>query len=148
MNHRDRGRRRRPVLLPEITLTPLIDVALTLLVIFMVTAPMMHSVIKVDVPKAKAQAPQEFGEDSIVLNVGPRVVAGGAAIEYSIGGRTIKRQDLNQEIHRALARYPHNHTVYICADKSLRFDDVVGTFDLVSAEKGVDHVALVTQKTC
>ena len=52
---RDRRRQSRPPLIPELNLTPLIDVALTLLVIFMVTAPMVQNNIKVLLPSGKSK---------------------------------------------------------------------------------------------
>ena len=45
--------RREPLRLPEITLVPLIDTVLTLLIIFMLTAPMMRMSLKVDLPDSK-----------------------------------------------------------------------------------------------
>ena len=48
-------RRRQMVSMKEISLTPLIDTALTLLIIFMITAPMMQNSIKVQLPKGKAK---------------------------------------------------------------------------------------------
>src|SRR3989338_8600603 len=45
-------RGRRSGGLPEVTLTPLIDTALTLLVIFMITTPMMNNVIKINLPSS------------------------------------------------------------------------------------------------
>src|SRR4051794_23283543 len=52
-----RNRRRRPhrLQMPEVSLTPLIDTALTLLVIFMITAPMVQYGIKVDLPQGKSK---------------------------------------------------------------------------------------------
>ena len=52
--------------IPEITLTPLIDTALTLLVIFMVTSPLINNAIKVDLPKGNAQEAQGVQEDLVV----------------------------------------------------------------------------------
>ena len=46
-----RRRRLRRVTLPEISLTPLIDTALVLLVIFMVATPMMRNAIHIDLPE-------------------------------------------------------------------------------------------------
>ncbi|MEX0940538.1 MAG: biopolymer transporter ExbD [Candidatus Babeliales bacterium] len=46
-----RYKRRRTLSTPEVSLTPLIDTALTLLIIFMVTAPMINNAIKVELPK-------------------------------------------------------------------------------------------------
>jgi biopolymer transport protein ExbD len=148
-NGSKKRKQRRSVSLPEITLTPLIDVVLTVLIIFMLTAPMMHSVIKVDVPKAKSQAPQDFTQDSIVLNVGYKKAPKGAVknFEYTVNNRDIVEDRLEKEIKVLVGKRPRNRTVYICADKTLPYDMVIKTFDRISAVEGVDHVALVTQKT-
>ena len=52
---RNRKRRGRRLQMPEVSLTPLIDTALTLLVIFMITAPMVQYGIKVDLPQGKSK---------------------------------------------------------------------------------------------
>src|SRR3990167_11012862 len=51
-----RRRRKRNIEIPEISLTPLIDTALTLLIIFMVTAPMLQDSIKVKLPEVKSRS--------------------------------------------------------------------------------------------
>ena len=63
---RKRRRGRRQLMMPEITLTPLIDTALTLLIIFMVTAPTIHNALKFDLPKGESQ---EGGKDTSELIV-------------------------------------------------------------------------------
>src|SRR3954466_5778322 len=55
MNTGGRGRRGRYRPLAEINVTPLVDVMLVLLIIFMVTAPLMTSGVSVDLPKTTAQ---------------------------------------------------------------------------------------------
>ena len=52
---RGNKKRTRRFSTPEISLTPLIDTALTLLVIFMITAPMIHNGIKVDLPQGNSK---------------------------------------------------------------------------------------------
>ena len=58
-----RSRRSSSMGIPEITLTPLIDTALTLLIIFMVTSPMINNGIKVDLPQGKVQEIQGIQEN-------------------------------------------------------------------------------------
>ena len=52
----------------EINVTPMVDVMLVLLIIFMVTAPLIQKGVKVDLPEAKA-APVEANEKKLVLSV-------------------------------------------------------------------------------
>jgi len=51
----------------DINVTPLVDVMLVLLIIFMVTAPLIQSGVKVDLPRAQAQQ-MEHAEEKLVLN--------------------------------------------------------------------------------
>jgi biopolymer transport protein TolR len=60
------GREHRP--LSEINVTPLVDVMLVLLIIFMVTAPMMQQGLDVDLPETTTQ-PLRLKDDSLVLTV-------------------------------------------------------------------------------
>ena len=65
-NGNNRGRRYRP--LAEINVTPMVDVMLVLLVIFMITAPLMTSSVNVDLPKASA-SPITPDKDPITVSV-------------------------------------------------------------------------------
>ena len=64
---RIRKRKTRRFHMPEISLTPLIDTALTLLVIFMVTAPMIQHGIKVDLPHGAAK--EVSGQQELVVTM-------------------------------------------------------------------------------
>jgi biopolymer transport protein TolR len=55
--------------LSEINVTPLVDVMLVLLIIFMVTAPMLHQGIEVALPKSEAQSLPTRIEDPLVLSI-------------------------------------------------------------------------------
>src|SRR4051812_4278975 len=56
-------------ILSEINVTPLVDVMLVLLVIFMVTAPMLHQGIEVALPKANAKNLPMHNEDLLVVSI-------------------------------------------------------------------------------
>lgn len=62
-----RIRRLRQMPHAEITLTPLIDTALTLLIIFMVTTPMIHNSIKVDLPEGKAKESEQASQEIVLV---------------------------------------------------------------------------------
>ena len=55
--------------LPEISLTPLIDTALTLLIIFMITTPMINNSIKIDLPQGKSQEVQGQQQQELVVSL-------------------------------------------------------------------------------
>jgi biopolymer transport protein TolR len=65
------GRRSRRAPMAEINVTPLVDVMLVLLIIFMVTAPLMTSGVQVDLPESKAQALQQE-EDPVAITIDPQ----------------------------------------------------------------------------
>ncbi|MBT4855837.1 biopolymer transporter ExbD [bacterium] len=135
-----RSKLRKNISVPEVSLTPLIDTALTLLIIFMITAPMMHSVIKVDLPKAKEQAPQDFNKESLMVSIDKAGV-------IFINKEKVSLSALIDYLKKSLVRDPKNNIVFIHGDKSLPYETIITTFDQVSAIKGIEHVALVTQKT-
>ncbi len=120
--------------LAEINVTPLVDVMLVLLIIFMVTAPLLTPGVKVDLPKAvsaKALNPKAplivsvardgrlaFGSDAISLD------ALGAAVKARMG------DDPTQVVH-------------IRGDKDAPFGEVVKAMDRLTLV-GVTHIAIVT----
>lgn len=130
---------RKTISVPEISLTPLIDTALTLLIIFMITAPMMHSIIKVDLPKASQQEKPDFNDESIEVSINKDG-------DVFINKKKVSASELVVDIEKKLAANPKNNIVFIFGDKTLPYERVIETFDKVSAIKGVGHVALVTQK--
>jgi len=65
---RGRGRARRRAAVAEINVTPLVDVMLVLLIIFMVTAPLMQSAVPVELPDSRA-APAEQDPESIAVSI-------------------------------------------------------------------------------
>ena len=64
------GRKARRAPMAEINVTPLVDVMLVLLIIFMVTAPLMTSGVQVDLPESKAAA-LEQEEDPVTVTIDP-----------------------------------------------------------------------------
>ena len=87
----------------EINVTPLVDVMLVLLIIFMITAPLIQQGVKVDLPKAKA-APVEAKEKKIQLFIDKenRVYIGTALVpieELEEKLRTNKKAQEDKEVH-------------------------------------------------
>ena len=63
-----RGKRRRPTLVSEINITPLVDVMLVLLIVFMVTSPMLVAGINVNLPKTES-SPLSGQDETLVVTV-------------------------------------------------------------------------------
>jgi biopolymer transport protein TolR len=136
--------RREPLKLPEITLVPLIDTALTLLIIFMVTAPMMRLSIKVDLPDSKTAKTTKVEEESLVVEMDAQGRVHFGDILYMIDLDHAQLTALKHAIARRVS--PTNNAVFLFADRSLRYQKIVDLFDILSAIEGVQHVALVTQR--
>ena len=119
----------------EINVTPLVDVMLVLLVIFMVTAPMMQQGVQVNLPKAdtKAMAP---AEESVVVSVDK-------------GGKVFidKEEVLAVELRQRLSTMFASRTkkeVFLKADAGVSYGEVVRTMaDIKGA--GIERLGMVTE---
>jgi biopolymer transport protein ExbD len=128
----NRGRRSRgPGALSEINVTPFVDVALVLLIIFMITAHVMEYGIEIDVPKTKTVATST--KDLPVVQI-------SKSGNTYLGKDPVNIHRLADEIHR---RYPGQTAVYIRADGQTPFDPIANVFSELSTAK-ID-VKVVTQ---
>ncbi len=118
----------------DINVTPLVDVMLVLLVIFMVTAPMMQQGIKLDLPKAKAQN-LSVGENKVVISI-------DAARRIYLGKTEIPVERL-EEVIKNNERIKSEKEVYLYADKTLPYGFVIKIMGLLK-EAGAENVGLVT----
>jgi len=121
-------------MLTEINVTPLVDVMLVLLIIFMVTAPMLQTGVDVDLPEAKAQTiPDDEGKLILTVTKDKRVFLGKLQIPW----------DDVEKILRGNAKLNADHELYLHADKALLYGDVVKIMAAVK-QAGVDKLAMVT----
>lgn len=118
----------------EINVTPLVDVMLVLLIIFMVAAPMMTTGVPVDLPQARAER-MEVEEDKILLSV-------DAEQRIYIGEDEVPLERL-PDVIRGNARIQADRELYVQADQSVPYGFVVRIFALVR-EAGVEKLGLVT----
>lgn len=134
-----RRKKRAPITMQEVVLTPLIDTALTLLVIFMVTAPIMHNGIKVELPKGKAKDDGLTSQELIVY-----VDKQGA---FFFNDTAIKdRAGLITQLKGAVGADTEK-TVFIKADKSVSYGAVIELVDHIKVVGGINYVALATTPT-
>ena len=121
--------RRSGSMMGEINVTPLVDVVLVLLLVFMVTAPMMSRGIDVSLPVANL--PDKQPEDRITVTI-----TGDARI--MIGDRPVNIALLEDQI-RGLMAGRSSHVVYLRADESLRYGKVIEVIDKLK-QGGVEQV--------
>lgn len=121
----------------DINVTPLVDVVLVLLIIFMITAPLLFSGLKIQLPEANA-APIPPQENPIVLMVDKD---GKVYFEE----KEIPLIDLKKRLPLWLER-AKTEGVYIKADERASYGSVLKVLDLLN-QLGVTSVALVTRET-
>src|SRR3954454_13772892 len=98
--------------LAEINVTPLVDVMLVLLIVFMISAPLMQQGVQVDLPKANAGSLSEVPDQLvIVVNKGRQI---------SINGNTLPQGTLFTKLSAVAAVKP-NVEVFIQADQSVAY---------------------------
>ena len=120
--------------LADINITPLVDVVLVLLIIFMVTAPVLQSGIDVSVPKTKTV--KEITEERMVISINKdqRIFLGNDPININeIGSR------LRQRI-----RDPRQQSIFVRADENVPFGVFATVMDAVK-QAGFANVSIVTQ---
>lgn len=130
----DGGEKKSRVALSEINVTPLVDVMLVLLIIFMVTAPMMQQGFEVDLPEAKA-AGVNVSEDPLLL-----VIQKNRGIY--LGTARLAMKDVSKKIS-AIMETRKNKQVNIQADKTVDYGVVAETMGELKAA-GINSIGLIT----
>jgi len=125
-----RTRKRR--MMNQINVVPYIDVTLVLLVIFMVTAPMTNPGV-VELPGA--------GQSLNQPKLPPIVVTVKKNGNTELDGKTMQRDELLSAVKGQLSKSTER-SVVIAADKSVKYEDVIGVMDLLKTNK-VDKVGLL-----
>src|SRR5579872_85378 len=110
---------RTQIALADINITPLVDVVLVLLIIFMVTAPVLQSGIEVAVPKTRTV--KEITDERLVININ------------EIAAKI--RQKIRDPLHQA---------IYVRADENVPFGAFATVMDAVK-QSGITNVSIVTQ---
>jgi biopolymer transport protein TolR len=118
----------------EINVTPMVDVMLVLLVIFMVTAPLIQQGVKLNLPQAKA-APVEASEKKLVVSVDARK-------RVFIGDAEVRLDQLEEKL-KANAKAQADKEVYLYADRALPYGTVMEV--MAAAQRaGITNLGMIT----
>ena len=131
------GRKKR--LMGEINVVPYIDVMLVLLVIFMVTAPLLSSGVKVDLPQADAEIIPEQEEEPFVVTVD----ADGNLYLNDNEDAVVQAEEVQRAAAAVLQRNP-KLPFLVRGDRSADYGLVVEAMVLLQ-RAGVESVGLITE---
>lgn len=119
----------------DINVTPLVDVMLVLLVIFMVTAPLMLNGIKLDLPKTKEVNPVNLSAKQVILSL-------SKSEDYYLGKDKVLIGEIIPEIKKQF-KENKTDTVFLRADFAIAYGKVAKLMSFLK-RGGIDKIALVT----
>ena len=120
--------------LADINMTPLVDVVLVLLVIFMITAPVLQSGIEVAVPKTRTV--REITEQRVVVTIDKDQ-------QVFLGDVPVNVHDLAQKLHQGGVD-PAHQVIYLRSDERVPFGAFATVMDAVK-QAGITNISIVTQ---
>lgn len=118
----------------DINVTPLVDVMLVLLIIFMVTAPLMNQGVDIDLPRASAQT-LESSEDQLILAIDRDLV-------HYINDTEVPVADLETRL-KAIATEAPGQPVFVKADGEIPYKHVMQLMAMAK-NAGIPRVGLVS----
>jgi biopolymer transport protein ExbD len=135
----------------EINITPLVDVVLVLLIIFMVIVPLLMEGYNVDIPRASSDsAPAQSAEQQLVLRIVPTACrmleppAGEgvpADCNVTLSGENVPAAELPGRVAEILGpQAPEKRVLFLAADDRLNYEGVLRIIDL--AKSGVEDLKI------
>lgn len=120
--------------LSEINVTPLVDVMLVLLIIFMISAPLMQSGVTVDLPVGNEELTAK--QDSLVLSI-------DAEGKHYLNDDYLQEEVIVEKVKKELA-VSKDKTLYLRGDKTIPYGTVMSMVSVLK-EAGIAEVSLVTE---
>lgn len=120
----------------EINVTPLVDVMLVLLVIFMISAPLMFNGVKLTLPKTKKVHSLSLNSEQVILSL-------TLSDELFIGKEKVLKSELINELQTAFSKTKRK-VLYLRADDEVKYGKVAKLVSYLK-KSGVTQIALVTQ---
>ena len=127
-------RRNKMKVMNEINMTPMVDVMLVLLIIFMVTAPMMVSGINVDLPETSS-APVAGQDEPLTITIDKK------GFVY-IADTQIDSKDLVEKL-KAITREKYDTRIFVRGDRNVSYGEIITVVSQINLA-GFGKVALIT----
>ncbi len=124
-----------PAPMSDINMTPLIDVMLVLLVIFMITAPLMTTSLKLDLPRSEAASPDENAK-FLAVSLDPTG-------QLFIGDEAATPEQVSERARAAAAANPATE-VHLRADRNVPYGRVAELIGWVQ-KAGLSRIAFITE---
>ena len=135
MSRRHRRKKELVGSVPELSMTPLIDVAWTLLVIFIITSPVIHHSIKINLPKGQVHEVKSSSKNSAIF-----IDRSG---NLYFNGTQLSKNKLLEILNKLPNK---KETLFIQADAAVLYGTVIELIDEIK-RTGITHVAMATKKT-
>ena len=119
----------------EINMTPMVDIMLVLLIIFIITVPVMKHAVNIDLPRATNE-PELIKPANVVLSVN----AEGA---YFLDGAQVKDEELAPRLKSAAAQNPQPD-LHIRGDKAVRYERVAQAM-AAAQQAGLRKIGFITE---
>jgi biopolymer transport protein TolR len=120
----------------DINITPMVDVMLVLLIIFMVAAPMIHQGESINLPKTSSKMVPTDNEKYITMSI-------DKSKKILIDGQVVEFDNLKKEI-LSNAKLQEKKEIYLEADKTIPYGFVVKIMSVVR-NSGVSNINLITE---
>jgi biopolymer transport protein ExbD len=128
----------------EINITPLVDVVLVLLIIFMVVVPLLLQGYDVDIPRSSAALPAQSAEAQLILGIGPSTCplleppAGDglpADCQVTLGDQKIPATELPSRVAEILGGQPlEKRVLFLAIDDRMNYEGVLRILDLAKSD--------------
>ena len=126
----------------EINVTPMVDVMLVLLIIFMVVTPFLQQGIQVAIPREMRNP----DEDQAINKESAVIISVPKDGDYYLGKKKVSLDDLKTAVEKALAnKKEEDKIVYLKSGSNVSYGEVVKVINAVR-EKGIDKIGLVADK--
>jgi biopolymer transport protein TolR len=119
----------------EINVTPLVDVMLVLLIIFMVAAPMMQSGINVNLPTAETRSNPSSGGLVLTVTTERYIYMDGQNVNLYLLESRLKSYFLNKE----------KKIVFLKADKDVSYGYIISVMDVIK-KAGIEQVGMIVDQ--